>query len=174
MSLWPPGLQHTRLPCPSLSSGVCSNLCPLSWWCYLTISSSAIPFSFGLQSFPASGSFPRRNGDLQPECWVRGLVDAKSLRRDTKVRRGLTNLIGFSLRQVKDSEVKWGERNLIWHERWLALKGEGGRFMQDSLLRPGRQAQGQGRALYSLNCKFYLWGRWTDFLGPSCGNWCKN
>ena len=38
--------------------GVCSNSCPLSWWCYLTISSSAIPFSFCLQSFPASGSFP--------------------------------------------------------------------------------------------------------------------
>ena len=38
--------------------GVCSNSCPLSQWCYLTISSSAIPFSFWLQSFPASESFP--------------------------------------------------------------------------------------------------------------------
>ena len=37
---------------------VCSSSCPLSWWCYLTISSSAAPFSFCLQSFPASGSFP--------------------------------------------------------------------------------------------------------------------
>ena len=51
-------LQHTRLPSPSLSPGVCSNSCPLSWWCYLTISSSMAPFSFCLQSFPASGSFP--------------------------------------------------------------------------------------------------------------------
>ena len=57
-SLWHHGLQHARLPCPSLSLGVCSNSCPLSWWCYLTISSSATPFSFYLQSFPASGSFP--------------------------------------------------------------------------------------------------------------------
>ena len=56
-SLRPPGLQHARLPYPSLSPGVCSNLCPLSWWCYLTISSSAILFSFCLQSSPASGSF---------------------------------------------------------------------------------------------------------------------
>ena len=56
-SLWPHGLQHDRLPCPSLSPGVCSNSCPLSWWCYLTISSSATLFSFCLQSFPASGSF---------------------------------------------------------------------------------------------------------------------
>ena len=47
----------SRLRCPSLPLGVCSNSCPLSWWCYQTISSSASPFSFCLQSFPASGSF---------------------------------------------------------------------------------------------------------------------
>ena len=44
--------------CPSLSPGVCSNSYPSSQWCYLTISYSAVPFSFWLQSFPASGSFP--------------------------------------------------------------------------------------------------------------------
>ena len=54
--LWSHG--HTRLPCPALSPGVCSDSCPLSGWCYLTISSSAAHFSFCLQSFPASGSFP--------------------------------------------------------------------------------------------------------------------
>ena len=56
-SLWPHGLQHARLPYPSLSPRVCSNSCLLSRWCYLT-SSSATPFSFCLQSFPALGSFP--------------------------------------------------------------------------------------------------------------------
>ena len=56
--LWPHGLQHTRLPCPSLSPRVCSNSCPLSWWCHPTIPSSAVPFSSCPQSFPASGSFP--------------------------------------------------------------------------------------------------------------------
>ena len=56
VSLWPRGLQHARLPCPSVSSGVCSNSCPLSQ-CHPTISSSGIPFSSCLQSFPASGSF---------------------------------------------------------------------------------------------------------------------
>ena len=50
-------LQYGRLLCPPLSPGVCSNSCPLSWWCYLTISSSATPFTFYLQSFTASGSF---------------------------------------------------------------------------------------------------------------------
>ena len=52
------GLQHARLPCPSLSPGVGSNSFPLSWWYYPTISSSVTSFSSGLQSFPASGSFP--------------------------------------------------------------------------------------------------------------------
>ena len=57
-SLWPHGLQHARLPCPSPTPRVYSNSCPLSWWCHSTISSSIIPFSSCLQSFPASGSFP--------------------------------------------------------------------------------------------------------------------
>ena len=56
-SLWPHGLQHTRLPCPSPTPGVYPNSCPLSWWCNPTISSSVVPFSFGLQSFQASGVF---------------------------------------------------------------------------------------------------------------------
>ena len=57
-SLRPHGLQHTRLPCPSPIPGTYSNSCPLSWWCHPTISSSIVPFSSSLQSFPASGSFP--------------------------------------------------------------------------------------------------------------------
>ena len=54
--LWPHELQHARLPCPSLSPGVCSSSCPLSQRCYLTISSSVAPFSSCPQSFPASMS----------------------------------------------------------------------------------------------------------------------
>ena len=57
-SLQPHGLQHARLTCPSLATGVCSNSCPLSRWCHPTISSSVALF-FCLQSFPALGSFPR-------------------------------------------------------------------------------------------------------------------
>ena len=55
--LWPHGLQHARLLCPSPTPRACSNSCPLSQWCHSTISSSVIPFSSHLQSFPASGSF---------------------------------------------------------------------------------------------------------------------
>ena len=51
------GLQHIRIPCHSLSPWVCSNSCPLSQWCHGTISSSAAPFSFCLQSFQQEGLF---------------------------------------------------------------------------------------------------------------------
>ena len=57
-SLRPHGMQRGRLPCPSLSPRVCTNLCPLSQWCDPTFSFSATPFSICPQSFPASGSFP--------------------------------------------------------------------------------------------------------------------
>ena len=56
-TLRPRGLQHTTLPCPSLSPWVCWNSCPLSWWYHPTISSSVVPFSSWPQSLPASGSF---------------------------------------------------------------------------------------------------------------------
>ena len=56
-SLRPHGLQHTRFPCPSPTSGAYSDSCPSSQWCHPTISSSVVPFSSCPQSFPASGSF---------------------------------------------------------------------------------------------------------------------
>ena len=57
-SLWPYGWQHTRPPCPSPTPRVYPNSCPLNRWCHPTISSSGVPFSSCLQSFPAPGSFP--------------------------------------------------------------------------------------------------------------------
>ena len=57
-SLQPHGLQHARPPCPSSSPGVHPRSCPLSWWCHPNISPSATLFSFCLQSFLVSGSFP--------------------------------------------------------------------------------------------------------------------
>ena len=56
-SLWPHGLQHARLPCPSATPRACSHSCSLSQWCHPTISSSVVPFACCLQSFPSSGSF---------------------------------------------------------------------------------------------------------------------
>ena len=56
-SLWTHESQHTRPPCPSPTPGAYSNPCPSSQWCHPAISSSVVPFSSWLQSFPASGSF---------------------------------------------------------------------------------------------------------------------
>ena len=58
-SLQTHGLQHARLPCPSPTPGACSNSCLSSRWCHTTILPSVVPFSSCLQSFPASGYFPR-------------------------------------------------------------------------------------------------------------------
>ena len=83
-SLQPGGLQHTRILFSPLSPGVYSNSCPLSRWCHPTISSSVVPFSSRLPSFPVSGSFPMSqffasdgNGN-KPEpglAWALGYFD---------------------------------------------------------------------------------------------------
>ena len=78
-SLQPHGLQHTRLPCPSLSPRVCSNSCPLSQWCHPFISSSVIPFSSCPQSFPASGSFPMSQFFTSGVQRIRALASASIL-----------------------------------------------------------------------------------------------
>ena len=64
-SLRPHGLQHARLPCPSATPRTHSNWCPLSRWCHSTISSSVVPFSSHLLSFPASGLFQWVSSSLQ-------------------------------------------------------------------------------------------------------------
>ena len=56
-NLWPHALLHTRTPCQSPTPRVYPNSCPLSRWCHRTVSSSVVPFTSHLQSFPASGSF---------------------------------------------------------------------------------------------------------------------
>ena len=74
-SLWPYGLQHDRVPCPSPSPKVCSNSCPLSQWCYPTISSSVFPL-FCLQSFPASESFCKESTFASSGQSIRASVSA--------------------------------------------------------------------------------------------------
>ena len=97
-------LQHSRLPYPSLSPRVCSNLCPLSWWCYLTILSSATLFSFCLQYFPASGSFamswPLRwpkhwsfSFSISPSSEYSGLISFRIDWFDLLQCKGLSNLL---------------------------------------------------------------------------------
>ena len=59
--LRPHGLQHARLPCQSPTPGACSNSCQLSWWCHPIISSSVVPFSSCLQSFPSIRVFSKES-----------------------------------------------------------------------------------------------------------------
>ena len=69
----PHEVQHIRLPCPSLSNGVGSKSCPVSWWCHPTILSSVVPFSSRPQSFPGSRSFPMLELFLHSPrvaCWA--------------------------------------------------------------------------------------------------------
>ena len=78
-SLRPHGLQQARLSCPSPTPGVYSNSCPLSRWCHPTISSSVIPFSSRLQSFPASRSSPRSWFFTSGDQSIRVLASASAL-----------------------------------------------------------------------------------------------
>ena len=78
-SLQPHGLQDTRLPCPSPNPRAYSNSCPLSWWYHPTISSSVIPFSSHLQSFPASGSFQMRQFLTSDDQSIRALASTSVL-----------------------------------------------------------------------------------------------
>ena len=83
-SLWPHGLQHARLPCPSPTPGACSNSCPSSRWCHPTISSSVTLFSSYLQFFPASGSVPMSQFFASGGQSIGALASASVLPMNTK------------------------------------------------------------------------------------------
>ena len=94
-SLSPHGLQHTRLPCPSLSPGACSNSCPLSWWYHPIISSSVIPFSSYPQSLPASGFFSNESALCirRPKCWSFSISSSNEYSRSISFRIDLFDLL---------------------------------------------------------------------------------
>ena len=98
LTLWPHGLQHTRFPCPSPIPGACSNSCPLSCWCHPTISSFVIPFSSCLQSFPASGCFPKSQlfAYVGQSIGVSALASVLSMNIQDWFHLGLTCLISLS------------------------------------------------------------------------------
>ena len=93
--------QHARLPCPSLSPGVCSDSCPLSRWCHPTISSTAVPFSSRLQSFSASGSFPKSQFFTSGGQSIGDSAPASVLPMNIQdwFRLGLTGLISLLLKR---------------------------------------------------------------------------
>ena len=94
-SLWPRGLNHARLPCPSPTPRAYSNSCPSRRWCHPTISSSVIPFSSCLQSFPASGSFPRSQFFTSGGQSIRASASVLPMNIRDWFSLGLTSLISL-------------------------------------------------------------------------------
>ena len=108
-TLRPHGLQHIRLPCPSPSPEVCSNWCPLSWWCHPTIPSSVTPFSC-TQSFPASGSFPMSQHFILGGQSIRASASVLPMNIQGWFPLGLTGLISLQskgLSRVFSSTAVW-------------------------------------------------------------------
>ena len=108
-SLWPHGLQHARLPCPSPTPRAYSNSCPLSWWCHPTISSSVVPFSFCLQSFPVSGSFP-----MSQLFTLGGQSAEASASASMKMQHWFP--LGLTLEQLARRGVRGSMIILYWHQ----------------------------------------------------------
>ena len=106
-SLWPHGLQYTRLPCSSLSPAVCSNSLPLSQWCHPTISSSVVPFSSCLQSFPASGSFLKNQllAPSGPRVGASASATVLPINIQGWFPLGLTGLISLLSKEIQESSL---------------------------------------------------------------------
>ena len=106
-SLQPPGLQHTRLPCPSPSPRVCSNSCPVSQWCHPAFSSFVAPFSFCLQPFPASRSFQMNRLFTSGGQSVGTSASASVLPMNIQVwfPLGLTSLISLQPKSLESSSA---------------------------------------------------------------------
>ena len=104
-SLLSHGLQHPRVSCPSPTPGDYSNTCPLNQWCHPTISSSVVPFSSCLQSFPASGSFPRSQFFSSDGQSIAASASATILPKNIQewFLLGLTSLIFFNSRDSQES-----------------------------------------------------------------------
>ena len=93
-------LHHARPLCPPLSPGVCSNSCPLSQWCYLTISSSAAPFSFCPQSFPSIRVFSKESALCirWPKYGASASASVLPMNTQGWFLLGLTGLVLFDLK----------------------------------------------------------------------------
>ena len=109
-ALQPHGMQHARLPCPSLCHGVCSNTCPLSWWCHPTISTSVTLFSSCLKLFQHQGLF-QWVGSLHSMAKVLELrLQHQSFQWRTRFPLGFTGLISLlsmGLLRVFSSTTVW-------------------------------------------------------------------
>ena len=112
----PHGLQHARLPCPSLSPRACSNSWPLSQQYHPTISSSVVRFSSCLQSFPASGSFPM----FQSLFFTSGGQSIGSFSFSISPSNEYSGLIFFTIDWFDRLAIQWTLKSLLQHHSWKA------------------------------------------------------
>ena len=123
------GRQHARLPCPSPSPRACSNSCPLSQWYHPTISSSGIPFSSCLQSFPASGSLPMRGlfASGGQSIGASASVSVLPMNIQCWFPLGLTGLISLQSKGLSGVFSSTNSANsrrttqIIFHVGWVAI-----------------------------------------------------
>ena len=124
-SLQPLELQHTRLPCPSLSPRVFSNSCPLGRWCHPTISSFVIPFSSYQQSFPALGSFPTSQFFASGGQSIGASASASVLPMNIQdwFLLGLTGLISLLSKRLWRVLQHHGlKASILWHSAFLMVQ----------------------------------------------------
>ena len=132
-SLWPHGLQHSRLPCPLPSPGVCSNSYLLSQWCHPAISSSVVPFFSCPQSLPASESFPLSQLFTSGGRSIGPSASASVLPKNIQgwFPLGLISLLSKGLSRVLSNTTVWkhqffGAQPSLWSNshihRWLLEK----------------------------------------------------
>ena len=110
-SLRPHGLQHTRLPCPSPTPRACSDSCLSNWWCRPTISSPIVPFSSWLQSFPASGSFPR-------SCSLHQVAKVLELQLQPQSSNGYSGVTFFRIDWFHLSAVQGTQESSLTPQFW--------------------------------------------------------
>ena len=113
-SLQPHELKHTRLPCPSPTPGGYPNPCPSSRWCHPTISSSVVPFSSRLQSFPASRSFPMSqffaSGSLAIKLKRAWYSEEKKLVGDTSLLWSVSQAFQMLFSNAKETDLPFQDR----------------------------------------------------------------
>ena len=145
-TLWPHRLQHTRPSCPTPTLGVYSNLCPSSQWCHPTISSSVVPFTSSLQSFPASGSFQ------MSQFFASGAQSIKSFSFSTSPSNEYSLLISFRMDWLDLLVVQGTLKSLLQHHSLKASILQCSAFFIDQLSYP-----------YMTTGKTIPLTRWTMF-----------
>ena len=127
-SLWPHGLQHARLPCPSPTPGAYSNSCPLSRWCHQTISSPVVPFLLLPSIFPSIRVFPNESVLCirWPQYW--------SFTFNISPSNGYSGLISFRMDWLDLLAVQGTLKSLLQHHSSKSINSSALSFLYSLIL----------------------------------------